>query len=138
MTQYQKPVDPYRYDSNYKGQGEEEEQMLTLATPLYRLLRGLSFRICAHIVLHGLLNSSAEPTCLLKRLACYDTGRSFSLLQIWIFKRDDALTHHFESHTVPFHLIETGEQFAGDLLELAFFYCAERGLGLMQAVVLWQ
>jgi hypothetical protein len=38
------------------------------------------FRICAHIVLHDLLNSSAEPTCLPKRPACCDAGQSFFLL----------------------------------------------------------
>ena len=32
--------------------------------------------------------------------------------------------------------VETGEQFAGDLLELIFFCCAERGPELMQAVML--
>lgn len=36
------------------------------------------------------------------------------------FERDDALAHRFENHTVLFHLVETGEQFAGDLLELIF------------------
>ncbi|EFR17638.1 hypothetical protein EC91649_2879 [Escherichia coli 9.1649] len=40
----------------------------------------MSLRICAHIVLHDLLNSSAEPTCLPKRPACYDAGRLFFLL----------------------------------------------------------
>lgn len=61
-----KPINPYRYGNNYKEQGEKEEQTLTFAALLYRLLRGLSLRICAHIVLHDLLNSSAEPTCLPK------------------------------------------------------------------------
>ncbi|EIQ68885.1 hypothetical protein ECEPECC34262_3491 [Escherichia coli EPEC C342-62] len=77
MTQYQKPINPYRYGNNYKEQGEKEEQTLTFAALLYRLLRGLSLRICAHIVLHDLLNSSAEPTCLPKRPACCDAGQSF-------------------------------------------------------------
>jgi hypothetical protein len=66
--------------NNYKEQGEKEEQTLTFAALLYRLLRGLSLRICAHIVLHDLLNSSAEPTCLPKRPACCDAGQSFFLL----------------------------------------------------------
>ncbi|EIH12722.1 hypothetical protein EC990741_2859 [Escherichia coli 97.0259] len=39
----------------------------------------MSLRICAHIVLHDLLNSSAEPTCLPKRPACCDAGQSFFL-----------------------------------------------------------
>ena len=42
---YQKPINPYRYGNNYKEQGEKEEQTLTFAALLYRLLRGLSLRL---------------------------------------------------------------------------------------------
>lgn len=135
MTQYQKPINPYRYGNNYKEQGEKEEQTLTFAALLYRLLRGLSLRICAHIVLHDLLNSSAEPTCLPKGQHVAMLAGHFSYINL-DFERDDALAHRFENHTVLFHLVETGEQFAGDLLELIFFCCAERGPELMQAVML--
>ncbi|MGU0044428.1 hypothetical protein ACVXHA_27845 [Escherichia coli] len=66
MTQYQKPINPYRYGNNYKEQGGEGGRRLRL--PLFFTgCCGFEFRICAHIVLHNLLNSSAEPTCLPKR-----------------------------------------------------------------------
>lgn len=50
-------------------------------------------------------------------LRCWPVIFSFINLD---FERDDALAHRFENHTVLFHLVETGEQFAGDLLELVF------------------
>ncbi len=130
-----KPINPYRYGNNYKEQGEGGADAYVCRSSL-PVAAGLSLRICAHIVLHDLLNSSAEPTCLPKGQHVAMLAGYFSFINLDFFERDDALAHRFENHTALFHLVETGEQFAGDLLELVFSVVAERGPELMQAVML--
>ncbi|MBB1200643.1 hypothetical protein EGM70_10085 [Enterobacteriaceae bacterium 89] len=81
----------------------------------------MSLRIRAHVFLHDLIISHrlSRPVCQ-KGQQCLAAGLSVFFFCNQDIERFTRLAKCVEHDTILIHLIETGQEFAGDLLKLIF------------------